>query len=385
MKNIKSLYFIKIILSYLHEKTKLEFVKYNKYVQKLIDVNIYNYRIMNNINSTKGIVWKGEYLNGKKNGKGKEKQIGEIIFEGEYLNGKRCGKGTEYGTYYAHGKILFEGEYLHGYKWNGKVYDIKGIFISELKNGKGHMKEYNCYHGALIFEGEYLNGKRHGKGKEYYITHDKDIEYEGEFLNGNRHGKGKEYNIKHQVIFEGEYLNGCRWNGKGYKDNKIIYELKEGKGFVKEYDPFIGNLLIFEGEYLYGRKKKGKEYDEDGNLIYEGEYSYEYRSKGKEYYLKGELLFEGEYLYDEWRKGKEYHFGRVEYEGEFLNNKKWDGKGYNKIGKVIYELNNGNGNVIEYSHDNDIIIFEGEYLNGERYGKGKEYDYTGLLKFEGKY
>ena len=30
-------------------------------------------------------------------------------------------------------------------------------------------------------------------------------------------------------------------------------------------------------------------------------------------------------------------------------------------------------------------MFEGEYLNGERNGKGKEYDWTGKLIFEGEY
>ena len=31
-------------------------------------------------------------------------------------------------------------------------------------------------------------------------------------------------------------------------------------------------------------------------------------------------------------------------------------------------------------------MFEGEYLNGKRYGKGKEYDfYNGGLIFEGEY
>ena len=61
---------------------------------------------------------------------------GQLIFEGEYLNGKRNGKGKEYcGSW-----LIFEGEYL-----NGK------------KNGKG--KEYD-YNGILQFEGEYLNGKK---------------------------------------------------------------------------------------------------------------------------------------------------------------------------------------------------------------------------------
>jgi len=31
------------------------------------------------------------------------------------------------------------------------------------------------------------------------------------------------------------------------------------------------------------------------------------------------------------------------------------------------------------------IIFEGELLNGEKNGKGKEYDYDGNLKFEGEF
>ena len=43
--------------------------------------------------------WKRKriYLNGKRNGKGKEyNNNGEVEFEGEYLNGERNGKGKEY-------------------------------------------------------------------------------------------------------------------------------------------------------------------------------------------------------------------------------------------------------------------------------------------------
>ena len=40
------------------------------------------------------IIFEGEYLNGERNGKGKEYDaIGKLDFEGEYLNGKRNGKG----------------------------------------------------------------------------------------------------------------------------------------------------------------------------------------------------------------------------------------------------------------------------------------------------
>ena len=61
-----------------------------------------------------------------------------IIFSGEYLNGKRNGKGKEYCPPYE--RLCYIGEYLNG-----------------VRNGKG--KEFDC-NGKLIFEGEYLNGKK---------------------------------------------------------------------------------------------------------------------------------------------------------------------------------------------------------------------------------
>ena len=39
-----------------------------------------------------------------------------------------------------------------------------------------------------------------------------------------------------------------------------------------------------------------------------------------------------------------------------------------------FEIKDGKGNIKEYS-DCGILIFEGDYLNGKRNGKGKEYDY----------
>ena len=56
-------------------------------------------------------------------------------------------------------------------------------------------------------------------------------------------------------------------------------------------------------------------------------------------------------------------------------------KGYDEIGNIIYELINGNGKVKQY-YLNNILIFEGEYLNRKRNGKGKEYDSYGNLIYE---
>ena len=59
--------------------------------------------------------------------------------------------------------------------------------------------------------------------------------------------------------------------------------------------------------------------------------------------------------------------GKLEYEGEYLNGKKWNGKGYDEKGNIIYELKNGNGNIKEYNDEYGYLEFEGEYLNGKKW------------------
>ena len=157
---------------------------------------------------------------------------------------------------------------------------------------------------------------------------------------------------------------------------------------------YINEKLEFEGEYSHHKKWNGKGYDENGNVIYElingngkvKEYYYNCRlrfegeylngkrnGKGKEYDEKGELRFDGYYLYYYKIRGKEYFDDILIFEGEYLNGK---GKVYND-GELIFEgeyLNGKrNGKGKEYDYYNGRLIFEGEYLNGKRNGKGKEY------------
>ena len=199
-KSIKSEYIFKEIISFLDKKTLFNIINYNKQWQYFLKINIDDYKKLS-----------GKYKIGKKN---------------------------------------------------------------------GIVKLYKLNTNILLFEGEYLNGKRNGNGKEYYYK--SKLIFEEEYLLGKRHFKGKEYHEEIKLKFEGEYLFGEKWNGNEYNNDNIIYSLKNGKGFIKEYD-YYGNL-IFEGEYLNGKRN----------------------GKGKEYYDNGELKFEGEYLYDETRKGKLY-------------------------------------------------------------------------------
>ena len=297
LENIKSRYFIKIIYSFLDEKAKLKIVKCNKNIQKILDIQLINYivftqkyiikdknglskvysynpyyedkyddklifegKYLNGLKNGQGkeyddetgkLIFEGEYLNGIKNGKGKEYDNGKLIFEGEYLNGEKNGKAKEYYD----DKVIFEGEYLNGERLSGKGMDyegniyyenrnkdglvkeyhnngelkFEGEYLNGKRNGKG--KEYDYYGGSLIFEGEYLNGERNGKGKSY--DYNNEINYEGEYLNGEKHGKGISY-WEGKLLFKGEYRTGKKWDGQGYdRNNNIVFELKQGKGYIK--------------------------------------------------------------------------------------------------------------------------------------------------------
>ena len=431
LKFIKSSHIVNKIFSNLNEIRKLNLVRHNNYFQNILSINIEYYMKMSGrykVESTNGngkeyeiitdeLLFEGEYLNGKRHGKGKEYKNNEVIFEGEYLNGKRNGKGKEYNFL---NEVIFEGEYLNGKRWNGNFINRKSthkpdleklesnnnkegnITINKIQNGKGIIKEYD--EDRLIFEVEYLNGELNGKGKElfHYGFFDREL--------GKKIYRGK------IIIFEGEYLNGKKWNGKGY-DNKgnIICEIKNGKGNIKEFNN--SGYLFSECEILNGVKNgKYNEYrNKNLELKFEGIYFNGKKWNGKEYDDNNNLIYEGEYLNSKRWKGKFKEFGynnNLLSEGEYLNGKKWNEKGYDNKGNIMYEIKNGEGNLEIKTNDSGIskkiiyekiylnkegfkkgkecnldnlLLYEGEFLNGERNGQGKEYDYDGKLIYEGEF
>ena len=107
LRDIKSSYIIKKVFSFLDIKNKLNIIIYNKEFQKMILVDLKDYKKIS-----------GKYKIGEKNGKGKEfNKHGELIFEGEYLNGKRWnGKLEEFNE---NDKIKV--------KWEKMEWNISGI------------------------------------------------------------------------------------------------------------------------------------------------------------------------------------------------------------------------------------------------------------------
>ena len=83
-------------------------------------------------------------------------------------------------------------------------------------------------------------------------------------------------------------LNNYKFLSKKY----VIFE-KNGKG--KEYNGY-NDILEFEGEYINNIEER--------YLLFEGEYldDKKWNGKGREYDYDGKLIFEGEYLNGEKRK-----------------------------------------------------------------------------------
>ena len=111
LDNIKSNKILKEIFKFIIFERKLKIVNYNKTTQNRLYINIIFYKIfskrfieylpngkINEINSyDNSLIFQGELLNGKRNGKGKEYYSNSnILCDGNYLNGKRNGEGKEF-------------------------------------------------------------------------------------------------------------------------------------------------------------------------------------------------------------------------------------------------------------------------------------------------
>ncbi len=168
-------------------------------------------------------IYEGKFVNGNREGSGKQNFTNGDLYQGSYKNDKRNGQGI--------------------YHWkNGDTYN--GQWIDNNKTGVGIMTWSN----GNVYEGKWDNNNRTGIGKFTWVEGDV---YEGEFTNGKFNGYGIYYAKDGQKLYEGNYLND-QFNGQGtryYSDGKYVGEFKNNK-----------------------RNGAGKVYDKNGKLIEEGYY-----------------------------------------------------------------------------------------------------------------
>ena len=250
-----------------------------------------------------GIVFQGDFLNGKITGKGKRIWPNGDVYEGEFLDSKRNGMGTlklvgtgEYKGQFENDKREGKGEMIFE---NGDVYN--GSWKNDMANGLGSFTSKSGYEyegnwvdnhkqgfGKLtyqrgVYEGEWKDNKAHGKGKimfkngtsyvgsmhenawhgEGIFTWNDGRRYVGEFVNSKQQGSGKIYSADGSLCYDGQFRNN-RPHGEGTLYLKSGYRyigqmkngLKEGTG--KIYDS--SNRLCMSGEFNQGNFAKGTVY-----------------------------------------------------------------------------------------------------------------------------
>eukprot|EP01043_Picozoa_sp_COSAG02_P052778 COSAG02_NODE_5740_length_4077_cov_12.821600_1_plen_970_part_00 len=393
--------------------------------------------------------YEGSFEHGKRHGQGTLTETdGSTIYEGEWQEGEipqvRDGTGTRM---YENGEV-YKGDFVRGKRHGKGTLTRKGRTIYE---GDWRNDEYYTGTGTLtdkegrtIYEGDWKDGRYHGKGK-LTCNAEHDIVYTGEFCDGEPHGTGK-YTHKDRVYYapEGrmEYADGTVYEGRVrmYLDRAprnygTIGVLKHGKGKLT-----YKNGSVYEGSFEFDGKitegkltykdgsvyKGGKLTDKDGNVwrteelkndagefsdsddddeverqarlrdkngnVYEGDFGLDGMSgTGTLTDKEGRTIYKGD-----WQGGK-YHgqgaltftslSGDRTYEGTFTQGKMSragiltyaDGAFYE--GDVEGSEPHGQGTMLY----NDGAVYEGDWQDGKYHGKGKLTDKEGRTIYEGSF
>uniref|UniRef100_A0A8C5EMR6 MORN repeat-containing protein 3 n=1 Tax=Gouania willdenowi TaxID=441366 RepID=A0A8C5EMR6_GOUWI len=173
--------------------------------------------------SPNGDVYKGEWLNNLKHGKGIEfKNIAGSKFQGQWKLGKRDGYGVSS-------------------EWNCELNQFEKSFIGYWKNGKKHGFGTMFYKNLGVYEGEWCQGVKEGFGIMYYENGDI---YEGYWRRDMAHGLGI-LRLVNGNKYEGSFEDGIA-NGKG-----VFYYFHLGKiyeGLWKKGSPVCGTISDSERE-----------------------------------------------------------------------------------------------------------------------------------------
>ena len=209
-------------------------------------------------------------------------------------------------------------------------------------DGKATLKTAN---NTILAEFEYQSNEMKGECKLYYDSGE--LFFEGNLEGGYRQGLGKEYDKNGNVIFEGYFEKGCR--------GKYCERMDGMKGYWKELDG-NGNVISICQKNENGMNEGLCYFFESGSLdrvsICENneEISFLYRFKNGTMieYNGGVKCFEG------------YYEGSIE-------------KGFSRtFGK-------------EYDDEGKKVIYEGEFVDGQRYGLGVLYNDNNEIIYNGEW
>ncbi|EAR89092.2 calpain family cysteine protease (macronuclear) [Tetrahymena thermophila SB210] len=281
----------------------------------------------------------GQFLNGKRDGKGKEEdKTNHTLYEGNFQDDMYHGIGT---LYQLQTKCYFKGIFEKNQKKagieifpNGDVYE--GEYKDDQFHGKGYLRNRDLFYfiddgkssqqvndqkkvqSTYSYEGTFQNGKKDGFGTERYI---KGAVYVGEFRNNQKHGKGK-LQYPDGSYYEGDFVNGvpcgfgvhCAYSveqiqsikpiKKGATNNSKANERLQRNIQLKE-SLAINSLQDIDSSQQLIQKEDEKEnyqmsyFDEKPEFYYEGEFMEGFKhGKGRFYFP------DGSYYYCQWAFNK---------------------------------------------------------------------------------
>jgi hypothetical protein len=222
-----------------------------------------------------GDEYQGELLNDVPHGKGTMKHAAGETYICDWVNGVKQGRGKE----------------IHP---NGATYE--GEFTNDLANGHG---TFNSADGT-VYKGSWKEDKRHGHGETTWANGDRfEGEYEKDLFNGSgtvRYADGR--------VYAGSYKDG-KFNGRG------VYTWPNGDRFEGEW---INNCKtdgtckyadgsVFTGLWKDGKHQKGTFTWPNGGR-YEGEFDNSFRSGSGTYKWP-----DGRVHIGLWKEGKRHGLG----------------------------------------------------------------------------
>ena len=180
-----------------------------------------------------------------------------------------------------------------------------------------------------------------------------------------------EINLEEKMLLIIPYANKfikfeLQKKGLDYKDN-----MKYFHKIIKDMQNQINAL----NERIKKLENNVKEYNDKGKLIFDGEYKDGKKYKGKEYNDEGKLIFDGEYKEGKKYKGKEYENGFLTFDGEYdietgtkLNGQIKNYFYYEGCKRLVFEAEIKEGKLLnKTSYESNGTVY-GKIINGD--GKG---------------
>lgn len=210
--------------------------------------------------------YEGEFVQGRKHGKGIAKTRDGDCYDGFFVDGYYHGKGT---CAYANGDV-YDGDWVHG-KWQGHAelrFRDGSKYVGEFQQGVYHgFGRFLHGSGGKLgsYVGDYVQGKRQGKGVRIFGSSDRK-RYEGEWEENEPHGVGVMECATYKLV--GSFVRGkeCGHGAMSFHNGES-YEGHFEAGFFSG----LGAYVYRDGGMYEGHFEKSKRHGSGRRVFANGD------------------------------------------------------------------------------------------------------------------